>query len=290
MKGIILAGGKSSRLLPVSKTMSKQLMPIFDKPLVYYPLSILMLSGIKDILIITSPDDNPIFKKLFSDGRNLGINIEYAIQEKPNGIAEAFIIGEEFIGNDSVCLILGDNIFFGQGLSEKLQKCTQQKEGATVFGYYVDDPERYGVIEFDKNDNPVSIVEKPQIPKSNYAVVGLYYYDNQVIEIAKSIKSSDRGELEITSVNNIYLERKQLKVEKLGRGYAWLDTGTHQSMLDASLFIKTIEERQNLKIGCIEEVAYRMRYIDKNQLETLAKEYIKSNYGKYLMKILEEEL
>jgi len=288
MKGIILAGGAGSRLWPATKVVSKQLLLIFDKPLIYYPLSILMLSGIKDILIITTLEDLPNFKKLLLDGNHLGINIEYAVQEKPNGIAEAFLIGEKFIGNDSVCLILGDNIFYGQGLSEKLQKCTQQKEGATVFGYYVDDPERYGVVEFDKNDNPVSIIEKPKNPTSNYAVVGLYYYDNQVIKIAKSIKPSDRGELEITSVNNIYLERKQLKVEKLGRGYAWLDTGTHQSMLDASLFIKTIEERQNLKIGCIEEVAYRMNYINKEQLKILAQEYIKSNYGKYLMKIVEE--
>ena len=289
MKGIILAGGSGTRLYPVTKVISKQLMPIFDKPMIYYPLSTLMLSGIKDILIITTPEDNSNFKKLLSNGNHLGINIEYAIQDKPNGIAEAFIIGEQFIGNDSVCLILGDNIFYGQGLSEKLQKCAQQKIGAIIFGYYVDDPQRYGVISFDKDGNPISIDEKPQNPKSNYAVVGLYYYDNKVKDIAKLIKPSDRGELEITDVNKVYLMRKELRIEKLSRGYAWLDTGTHQSMLDASLFVRTIEQRQNLKIACIEEIAYRMNYIDKIQLNILTKQYIKSDYGKYLLDILNKE-
>ena len=264
------------------------MLPIYDKPMIYYPLSTLMLAGIRDVLIISTSRDMPRFKDLLGDGKDLGINLSYAVQQEPRGIAEAFIIGEKFIANDKVSLILGDNIFFGHNLVDFLKEATSLQEGATILGYYVRDPERYGVIEFDEDDNVLSIEEKPKNPHSNYAVCGFYFYDNNVVDIAKSIKPSQRGELEITSVNNEYLRRGKLKAELLGRGYAWLDTGTYDSLIDASLFIKTIEERQGLKIGCIEEVAYRMGYIDKKQLEKLAKE-INTNYGEYLMRILKDE-
>ncbi len=287
MKGIILAGGKATRLYPITKGVCKQLLPVYDKPMVYYPLSVLMLAGIRDILIISTPQVLPQFKNLLGNGDDLGVTIEYKEQEEPRGIAEAFIIGEEFIGNDKVCLVLGDNIFFGHGLFDELRQAVERKEGATVFGYYVKDPQRYGVVEFDKNHSVISIEEKPTAPKSNFAVTGLYFYDSNVVRIAKSIKPSGRGELEITDVNKVYLERKQLKVNLLGRGYAWLDTGTYDSLIDASMFIKTIEERQGLKIGCVEEIAYRMGYITKEQLTELANG-INTSYGEYLLKILEE--
>jgi len=289
MKGIILAGGKATRLFPVTKETCKQLLPIYDKPMIYYPLSVLMLAGIKDILIISTPQDTSKFKDLLGSGESLGINISYAIQQKPRGIAEAFIVGEKFIGKDSVSLILGDNIFYGQGLSKLLNKAVTNLNGAVVFGYYVKDPQRYGVIEFDKDQKVLSIEEKPKKPKSNYAVCGLYFYDNEVIKIAKSLKPSARGELEITDVNNDYLKKGKLHTELLNRGYAWLDTGTHDSLLDASYFIKTVEERQGLKIGCIEEIAYRMNFITKEQLKKLAEEISKSSYGKYLIETLKEK-
>lgn len=288
MKGIILAGGRATRLYPVTKGVCKQMLPIYDKPMIYYPLSTLMLAGIKDILIISTPKDTPRFKDLLGDGADLGINLSYTVQQKPRGIAESFIIGEDFIGKDNVSLILGDNIFFGHDLVDFLKKIVSLREGAAILGYYVRDPERYGVIEFDEDRNVLSMEEKPKNPRSNYAVCGFYFYDNDVVEIAKSIKPSQRGELEITSVNNEYLRKGKLKAELLGRGYAWLDTGTYDSLIDASLFIKTIEERQGLKIGCIEEVAYRMGYINAEQLDKLAKE-INTNYGEYLTQILKEE-
>jgi glucose-1-phosphate thymidylyltransferase len=287
MKGIILAGGKATRLYPITKGICKQLLPIYDKPMVYYPLSVLMLAGIRDILIISTPLDTPRFKELLGDGRELGINISYAVQKEPAGIAESFLIGEKFIGNDKVCLILGDNLFFGHELTEHLKEAASLERGAIIFGYYVNNPERYGVIEFDQEGKVISIEEKPQEPKSNWVVTGLYFYDNQVVRLAKRLRPSKRGELEITDLNNQYLEKGELKVILLGRGYAWLDTGTYDSLIDASVFIKTIEERQGLKIGCIEEVAYRMGFINRDKLKELA-EKVNTSYGEYLLKILEE--
>ncbi|EDJ9989570.1 glucose-1-phosphate thymidylyltransferase RfbA [Listeria monocytogenes] len=286
MKGIILAGGSGTRLYPLIKAISKQMLPIYDKPMIYYPLSILMLAGIKDILIISTPEDTPRFEQLLADSDQLGINISYAVQEKPEGLAQAFIIAEDFIGDDSVSLILGDNIYYGQGLSKMLQRASAKKAGATVFGYHVNDPERFGVVEFDESMKAISIEEKPTEPKSNYAVTGLYFYDNRVVEIAKSIKPSERGELEITDVNKRYLELGELDVELMGRGFAWLDTGTHESLLEASTFIETIERRQNLKIACLEEIAYRMGYIDEAAVEKLAEPLKKNAYGQYLMKLI----
>jgi glucose-1-phosphate thymidylyltransferase len=285
MKGIILAGGAGSRLHPITKVISKQLLPVYNKPMIYYPLAVLLLSGIREILIISTPQDTPKFKELFGDGLQLGLKIFYEVQPKPEGLAQAFIIGEEFIGKDSVTMILGDNIFYGHGLPEILINSIKDVEnngGGIVFGYYVKDPERYGVVSFDEKGKVINIEEKPEKPKSNYAVTGLYVYDNRVIEIAKKIKPSERGELEITAINQEYLKKGKLKVELLGRGYAWLDTGTFESLIDASIFIKTIEERQGFKIACIEEIAYNMGYIDKKQFLKLA-ELIKNEYGKYLL-------
>jgi glucose-1-phosphate thymidylyltransferase len=288
MKGIILAGGAGTRLHPVTECISKQLLPIYDKPMIYYPLTTLMLAGIKDILIISTPRDLPAFINLLGDGKKWGINLSYAEQPSPDGLAQAFIIGEKFIGKDSVCLILGDNIFYGHGLGELLQKAKNNLNGAAVFGYYVNDPERYGVAVFDQDKKLVDIEEKPKQPKSNYAIAGLYLYDNQVIDIAKSLKPSARGELEITDVNRIYLQQKRLELIKLHRGFAWLDTGTHKSLLDASHYFCVIEERQGLKVACPEEVAFRMGYISKNDLNELAKSLVKSSYGQYLLKLVDE--
>lgn len=287
MKGIVLAGGSGTRLHPITKGVSKQLLPIYDKPMIYYPISVLMLAGIQEILVISTPDDLPFFKKLLGTGKELGIQFSYAEQPSPDGLAQAFIIGKEFIGASDVCLVLGDNIFYGQGLSKLLQKAVanvQEARASTVFGYWVSDPERYGVAEFDANGKVVSIEEKPNEPKSNYAVVGLYFYTNDVVQVAQQIKPSHRGELEITTVNEHYLHTDNLRVELMGRGYAWLDTGTHESLLEASSFIQTIEKRQGLKIACLEEVAYEMGYINKEQVVKLAKELSKTGYGQYLLK------
>jgi glucose-1-phosphate thymidylyltransferase len=285
MKGIILAGGSGTRLYPITKGISKQLMPIYDKPMIYYPLSVLMLAGIKEILIISTPEDNDQFKRLLGDGSEIGCQFSYAVQAVPNGLAQAFVIGADFIGNDKVSLVLGDNIFYGAGFSKLLQSFNDV-EGAAVFAFEVNDPERYGVVEFDENNNALSLEEKPKAPKSNYAVPGLYFYDNQVVEIAKNIPASPRGEYEITDVNKVYLERKQLQVGIMNRGTAWLDTGTFESLADACEFVRVIEKRQSLKIGCIEEVAYRMDFIDKAQLSLLAKKYEKSGYGEYLLRLI----
>ena len=289
MKGIILAGGSGTRLYPITRSISKQLIPVYDKPMIYYPLSTLMLSGIRDVLIISTPEYMPLFQKLLGDGSELGMNFSYKVQEQPNGLAEAFILGEDFIGNDSVCLILGDNIFYGAGLSQLLQSAAAKSEGATVFGYHVNDPERFGVVEFDENMHALSIEEKPKHPKSNYAVTGLYFYDNDVVDIAKNIQPSARGELEITDVNTGYLRNGKLDVKLMGRGYAWLDTGTHDAMLEASNFIATIEKRQNLKVASLEEIAYRMGYVDANQLYQLAQPLKKNDYGQYLLRLLDQK-
>jgi glucose-1-phosphate thymidylyltransferase len=293
MKGIILAGGSGTRLYPITRGVCKQLLPIYDKPMIYYPLSVLMLAGIRDILIISTPVDLPRFRDIFGDGADLGLRFSYREQQRPNGLAEAFLIGADFIGSDTVCLVLGDNIFFGHGLTELLKKAINDVHsagGATVFGYYVKDPERYGIVEFDKGGNVLSVEEKPQQPKSRYAVTGLYFYDNDVVTIAKNIRPSSRGELEITDVNKAYLAMKKLRVELMGRGYAWLDTGTHESLLEAGDFIATIEKRQGLKMACIEEIAYRLGYIDKQKLMKAAENHKKNAYGEYLRMVAEQEV
>ncbi len=287
-KGIILAGGSGTRLYPITRSTIKQLLPIYDKPMIYYPLATLMLAGVRDILIISTPKDLDRFVDLFGDGSHLGLNFSYAEQKEPKGIAEALIIGEDFIDNSNVWLVLGDNIFFGHGLPDLLQETSKQKEGATIFGYSVSDPERYGVVEFDKDGKVISIEEKPKSPKSNYAVTGLYYYDSEAPQIAKSLKPSERGEIEITDLNLEYLKKGKLNVKLMGRGFAWLDTGTHDSLLDASDFVRIIEQRQGLKIACIEEIAYRLGYIDREQLEKLAQPLKKTGYGKYLLRVLNE--
>lgn len=290
MKGIILAGGSGTRLYPITKGVSKQLLPIYDKPMVYYPLSALMLAGIRDILLISTPDDIGGFQRLLGDGSEFGIRLSYAVQLSPDGLAQAFLIGEEFIGNDSVCLVLGDNIFYGQGFSPMLRAAAARKLGATIFGYQVKDPERFGVVEFDENKRAISIEEKPLKPKSHFAVTGLYFYDNDVVEIAKQVKPSDRGELEITSINQAYLERGDLNVELLGRGFAWLDTGTHESLLEAAHFVETIEKRQGYKIACLEEIAYHNGWLNAYDLQRVGQSLKKSSYGQYLLSMAEESV
>lgn len=287
MKGIILAGGTATRLFPITKAVSKQLLPVYDKPMIYYPLSVLMLAGIREILVISTPQALPQFRELLGSGENWGLKISYAEQSAPRGLADAFVLGVPFIGQDSVALVLGDNIFFGHGLSDLLARAVARKEGATVFGYYVRDPERYGVVEFDAQGKALSIEEKPKTPRSSWAVTGLYFYDNKVVEIARGVKPSARGEIEITDINNEYLRLGKLQVERLGRGYAWLDTGTYESLIDASVFIKTVEERQGLKVACLEEIAYAMGYIDRQKLKALG-QAIKTSYGEYLLKLAEE--
>lgn len=287
MKGIILAGGSGTRLYPLTKAISKQIMPVYDKPMIYYPLSTLMLAGIREVLIISTPRDLPVFEDLLGDGSQLGMDISYAVQEHPNGLAEAFIIGAQFIGNDACALVLGDNIFYGQSFSRVLQNAAERESGATIFGYYVKDPTAYGVVEFDEAGKAISIEEKPEKPKSNYAVPGLYFYDNDVVEIARNVKPSARGEIEITSINNAYLEKGNLYVEKLGRGFAWLDTGSHDSLLDAANFVATFQKRQGLYVSCIEEIAYKRGFIGKDQLLKLAEPLMKTNYGKYLVEVAE---
>ncbi|ELQ1290724.1 glucose-1-phosphate thymidylyltransferase RfbA [Escherichia coli] len=289
MKGIILAGGSGTRLYPITKGISKQLMPVYDKPMIYYPLSVLMLAGIKDILIITTPEDLNNFQRLLGDGKRFGINLSFEVQLKPEGLAQAFIIGGKFIGNDAVCLALGDNIFYGQNFSPKLKEAAQLIDGATVFGYQVKDPERFGIVEFDANKKALSIEEKPAKPKSNYAVTGLYFYDNNVVNIAKTIKSSERGELEITSINEVYLRNGKLNVELLGRGFTWLDTGTHQSMLEASHFVETIEQHQGFKIACLEEIALYNGWLTKDEVFKIGNEYKKNGYGQYLLSLVKDK-
>lgn len=287
MKGIVLAGGSGTRLFPITKGVSKQLLPIYDKPMIYYPISVLMLAGIREIMIISTPDDIAGYQRLLGNGSQLGISFTYKVQPSPDGLAQAFLIGESFIGDDDVCLILGDNIYFGESFSQKLERATNTTHGATVFGYQVTDPERFGVVEFDDKFNAISIEEKPEFPKSNYAVTGLYFYDNSVIKMAKQIKPSERGELEITAINQMYLEQDRLKVELLGRGFAWLDTGTHESLMDASNFVHTIEKRQGLKVACLEEIAYRKGWLTKADLQELVKPLLKTGYGQYIQRLVE---